>query len=115
MPRTGMDALPPNICQQCGACCAFFRVSFYWAEATQLGLSDSSMERVSTHLACMNGTNQPTPRCHALHGEVGKQVTCSVYAARPSPCRETQPGDEQCNKARARHGLAAIGTQDPPE
>ncbi|HBP8873638.1 TPA: YkgJ family cysteine cluster protein, partial [Escherichia coli] len=23
----------PNPCMRCGACCAFFRVSFYWAEA----------------------------------------------------------------------------------
>ncbi|EEX7666747.1 YkgJ family cysteine cluster protein, partial [Escherichia coli] len=23
----------PNPCMTCGACCAFFRVSFYWAEA----------------------------------------------------------------------------------
>ncbi|EFG2122847.1 YkgJ family cysteine cluster protein, partial [Escherichia coli] len=22
----------PNPCMTCGACCAFFRVSFYWAE-----------------------------------------------------------------------------------
>ncbi|WP_142908916.1 CxxCxxCC domain-containing protein, partial [Klebsiella pneumoniae] len=22
-----------NPCMTCGACCAFFRVSFYWAEA----------------------------------------------------------------------------------
>lgn len=30
---------------------------------------------------------------------------CSVYPQRPSPCREVQPGDEKCNKARDRHGL----------
>jgi uncharacterized protein len=100
-----------NICQQCGACCAYFRVSFYWAEAAHLGLPDSSLERVGMHLACMAGTNHPVPRCGALRGEVGKEVACSVYPARPSPCRETQPGDAQCNKARARHGLAPIGAQ----
>ncbi|EER5964904.1 YkgJ family cysteine cluster protein, partial [Escherichia coli] len=27
----------PNPCMTCGACCAFFRVSFYWAEADDAG------------------------------------------------------------------------------
>lgn len=97
-----------NVCQQCGACCAFFRVSFYWAEAPEGGLPDELIERVTPHLACMAGTNQPTPRCEALQGEVGRQVTCTVYTARPSPCREVQPGSEKCNRARARHGLGEI-------
>ena len=97
-----------TVCQRCGACCAFFRVSFYWAEAAQLGLPDSYIEPVNAHLASMAGTNRPEPRCHALQGEVGKRAGCLVYAARPSPCREVQPGDEKCNKARARHGLEPL-------
>jgi len=97
-----------NICQQCGACCAAFRVSFYWAEAPQSGLSDSLVERVSPHLGCMAGTNQPAPRCQALQGEVGKEVVCVAYAARPSPCREVQPGSEKCNKARAKYGMEPL-------
>ena len=39
-----------NICQQCGACCAFFRVSFYWAEALPPELPDSCTEQVMTEL-----------------------------------------------------------------
>ena len=97
-----------SVCQQCGACCAAFRVSFYWAEAPQGGLPDDIVERVTPHLACMAGTNQPVPRCGALQGEVGKEVRCTVYAGRPSPCREVQPGSEQCNRARVRHGLSEI-------
>ena len=103
-----MACFPLNVCQQCGACCAAFRVSFYWAEAPEGGLPDDLVERVSAHMACMAGTNQPTPRCRALQGEVGKEVTCVAYAARPSPCREVQPGSEKCNKARARYGLSEI-------
>ena len=106
-----MALSPLNVCQQCGACCAAFRVSFYWAETLETGLSDDLVERVSAHLACMAGTNQPAVRCRALQGEVGKDVTCTVYAARPSPCREVQPGSEKCNKARARHGLPEIPNQ----
>jgi hypothetical protein len=97
-----------NVCRQCGACCAAYRVSFYWAEAQQLGLSDARIERLTPHLACMAGTNRPAPRCDALQGEIGDQVSCLAYAARPSPCRELQPGDEKCHRARARHGLPPL-------
>lgn len=97
-----------NICQQCGACCASFRVSFYWAEAAESGLPDEAVERLNQHLSCLAGTNQPQPRCHALVGEVGGTVACSRYAQRPSPCREVQPGDDKCNRARAIHGLPPV-------
>lgn len=106
-----MNVTPVSICRQCGACCAYFRVSFYWAEATQRQLPASCIEPVTAHLAGMAGTNRPVPRCCALQGEIGRQVTCLVYAARPSPCRELQAGDEKCNRARARHGLAPLTQQ----
>ena len=95
-------------CQQCGACCASFRVSFYWTEALQSGLAETLIEKVNTHMACMAGTNSRQPRCLALQGEVGKEVRCTAYAQRPSPCREVQPGDEKCTKARARYGLGPV-------
>jgi Fe-S-cluster containining protein len=101
-----------TVCQQCGACCAAFRVSFYWAEAPQRELPAELVEKVSPHLACMVGTNQSEPRCRALSGEVGQQVECVVYPSRPSPCREVTSGDERCNTARARHGLPAITLHD---
>ena len=99
-------------CQQCGACCAAFRVSFYWTEALESGLAEALIEKVSAHMACMAGTNGQQPRCHALQGEVGKEVACTAYAQRPSPCREVQPGDEKCTRARARHGLAPLVVSD---
>ena len=107
-----------NTCQQCGACCASFRVSFYWAEAPERGLSDALVEKLDAHRANMAGTNQPLPRCHALQGDVGKSVTCVAYAERPSPCREVEQGDAKCNEARARHGLtplapAAVSDPEP--
>lgn len=98
-------------CQHCGACCASFRVSFYWTEAqgehdpAGLGVPVHLTQPVSPHLLCMQGTHARHPRCAALQGEVGQAVGCSVYAQRPSPCREVQPGDAQCLKARSRHGL----------
>jgi Fe-S-cluster containining protein len=103
-----MPATPEKICRQCGACCAFFRVSFYWAEAPQRGLPDSRIRQINAHLACMAGTERVAPRCCALQGQIGRQVSCLVYAARPSPCREVLPGDAKCTQARARRGLGPL-------
>ena len=80
-----------NLCMSCGACCAHFRVSFYWGEADDMpgGLVPAGLtEQVHAHLRCMKGTNSNPLRCVALSGEVGKQVACTIYELRPSPCRE---------------------------
>ncbi len=95
-------------CTRCGACCAHFRVSFYWAEAAERGLPETLYEPLTPVMACMRGTHSKTPRCSALAGEVGGQVACTVYAQRCSPCRELQPGDAKCQQARAAHGLPAL-------
>ena len=97
-----------NPCRQCGACCATFRVSFYWGESENLGLPDALTEKVNAWYCCMAGTNRSSPRCAALEGEIGAEAECTVYERRPSPCRELQPGDDKCNRARARHGLGPI-------
>lgn len=97
--------LVTNPCLECGACCATFRISFYWAEATERGLPPALVEALPPWYGCMAGTNQAQPHCMALQGEVGGGTKCSVYLQRPSPCREVEAGDEQCRKARLRHGL----------
>jgi len=81
-------------------------VSFYWTEGQDL--PEALVGKVNGHLACMAGTNQPEPQCAALQGQIGKSVSCSAYALRPSPCREVQPGDGKCSRARARHGLPPL-------
>lgn len=101
-----------NPCLSCGACCASYRVSFYWSEAKELGLEGHHIEKVNGWRICMAGTNQRSPLCCSLEGVVGRQVICLVYANRPSPCREVQPGDDKCNKARIRHGLNPIDPAD---
>lgn len=92
-----------DACLSCGACCAFFRVSFYWAEG--LNMPESYTEALTPVYACMHGTNQKNPRCIALSGTVGEQVSCSIYEARSSSCQEVKVADEQCNKARHAHGM----------
>lgn len=85
-----------------------FRVSFYWAEADQLGLPPSLVEQVTPHIACLSGTNAAAPRCAALGTGSAGPMACGVYAQRPSPCREVEPGDGKCSRARAHHGLPPL-------
>ena len=98
----------------CGACCAFFRVSFYWGESD---LSDNGTvpvtltENVSDFLLCMKGTNQKGPRCVALTGEIGKSVSCSIYPDRSSTYMDfvvDGNSDSPCSRARAKWGLPQV-------
>ena len=118
-PGEGSDRQPAipaggaDDCHGCGACCASFRVSFYWAEASVRAIPDDLIRQLSPWYACLAGTNSPAPRCRALQGEVGGRVRCTIYAHRPSPCREVQVGDDKCSRARQRHGLPPL-TGLPP-
>jgi hypothetical protein len=117
---TPPQASDGNPCVTCGACCAYFRASFYWAEADDsvggtvpIGMT----ERLDLHLRVMKGTNQPNPRCIALEGVIGSCVKCSIYELRSSACREFryswQDGlhNERCDQARAAKGLQPL---EPP-
>ncbi|TFW15443.1 YkgJ family cysteine cluster protein [Duganella callida] len=98
----------PFDCQSCGACCAVFRVSFYWSESTlhpDGAVPAHLVTAVSPHHVAMNGTLQTPVRCVALSGEVGRCVSCDIYPARSSTCRSVDAGDAQCLRARAAAGL----------
>ncbi len=100
---------PANPCLTCGACCAAFRVAFYWAEPAPAAMT----ERLDPFRAVMRGTRDAPVRCVALDGEVGTCVRCTIYADRPTPCREIvppRPGapSAQCDRARALHGLPPL-------
>jgi hypothetical protein len=106
-----------NPCLDCGACCAHFRVSFYWAEADGSvgGLTPTELSvKVTPHRAAMRGTDKSPPRCVALEGEIGERVRCAIHPLRPSPCREFRASwvdgtrSERCDRARAAHGLAPL-------
>ncbi|QJR82347.1 YkgJ family cysteine cluster protein [Alteromonas pelagimontana] len=99
-----------NPCVQCGACCATFRVSFYWAESDPfLGgtVPEALTEKVNASCVAMKGTNQPQPRCVALVGNIGEDIRCEIYEQRSTTCREFEPGSVACLKARVKHGLSA--------
>lgn len=106
-----------NPCLDCGACCAFFRASFYWAEsslATEGGVPAELTEKLNDFRMIMKGTNAPSPHCIALMGIIGKKVHCIIYEKRASVCRDFQPAwlngepNERCDKARAQWGLSAL-------
>lgn len=117
-----------NPCITCGACCAHFRASFYWAETD--AAADGTVpvqltEKLNDFRAVMRGTNGSNPRCIALIGQIGQSVGCSIYPLRASVCRDFKVSwedgvhNERCDKARAIWGLPPLAppemvpTQDP--
>ncbi len=99
-----------SLCLSCGACCASFRVSFYWAEAdpfTGGSVPAELTEKISPALVAMKGTNQKNTRCVSLEGDIDGPIRCGIYEQRPSTCREFEEGREAFLRARRKHGLDA--------
>ncbi|GIV75514.1 YkgJ family cysteine cluster protein [Caldilinea sp.] len=112
---------PENVCLQCGACCAYYRASFYWAEADPAqggSVPPELTTQIDLFLVAMKGTEANPPRCIALHGEIGKAVCCTIYEQRPSPCREFPVSwldghpNPRCDQARAAWGLPPLRFED---
>ena len=99
-----------SACTSCGACCASFRVDFSVFETQERGGSvpDGLVVEVTSSTRRMRGTDHTPPRCAALTGKIGATIACGIYEWRPSPCREFAEGRDACNRARNRHGLAAL-------
>lgn len=106
-----------NPCVRCGACCAFYRASFYWAEcddATFGGVPVELTKKMNDFRSVMLGSYGDKPRCIALEGEIGTEVRCAIYARRATVCRDFQPSwldgvqNERCDQARLAWGLPAL-------
>lgn len=106
-----------DYCETCGACCAAFRVDFHVSELVNeqgVGVPNAMAVPVTRSIMRMRGTDEAKPRCIALKGQIGEAVSCSIYADRPSPCREFAPyaalgmSEPACDRARVRHGLLPI-------
>jgi hypothetical protein len=101
-------------CQDCGACCAHYRVSFYWGESDAHPgghVPQALTIPITPYRIAMRGTERSPVRCVALEGEVGRKVSCSIYPQRSATCREFSAGTPECNKARAAYGLAPLPAQ----
>lgn len=129
-PGKELGALPEDTCTRCGACCANFRVSFYWREtdAAEGGqVPEQFTQRLDEWRVCMRGTLAAPLRCVALEGTVGDFVRCAIYERRPSPCRHFGLRWEngrwiadaerlrRCNAARKHWHLPAIAENDAAE
>lgn len=108
-----------NPCLTCGACCAYFRVSFFWGECQSAGgtVLDSSVVAINSTFVAMLGTDQKPVRCTALMGTVGEDVRCTMYDNRSSSCQNFHASwalgerNADCDAARAAYGLEPL---DPP-
>lgn len=106
-----------NPCITCGACCAYFRASFYWAEAepaTGGTVPPETTEKLNDFFVVMKGTDQKNPRCIALEGTIGECVSFAISEKHPSACREFELSwqngkpHERCDKARIAWGLPPL-------
>jgi Fe-S-cluster containining protein len=106
-----------NPCLVCGACCAYYRASFYWAESDLFqpgGVPIGMTAKLNDFRLVMIGCNGSKPRCTALMGFIGKKVHCSIYEKRASVCREFPASwehgvhNERCDRARAAWGLLPL-------
>ena len=95
----------PSPCQSCGACCAF---DASWPRFSLECEEDLAL--IPVHLVAADGSGMAFKdgRCAALAGKVGDHVACSIYGLRPDVCRAYQPGDPECNEARARYGFSPL-------
>ena len=76
-----------SFCAACTGCCRQFRVSFYQGELdSQPGgtVPAALAVAVTPFLVAMKGTESGQGLCVALTD----RGACSIYPARPSPCRE---------------------------
>ncbi|MBB6598149.1 YkgJ family cysteine cluster protein [Luteimonas sp. MC1825] len=112
----------PHPCLSCGACCAFYRVSFHWSEADP-ALDGRVPPELTTplrsHERAMLGTfGGSEPRCVALDADIGRYSRCTIHPVRPQACRDVPASWEfgaasrQCDNARVAHGLPALTRAD---
>ncbi len=90
-------------CRTCGACCGYVALELEDAEVvprrTLLRVvydAEAGGDVLERRLDAAGYL-----RCYALRGTIGKRVSCSIYARRPTACRVPVPGDEWCLAQRA--------------
>jgi Fe-S-cluster containining protein len=107
--QEGSAAELSNVCQACGACCAY---SANWPRFSIE--SDEELALIPDKFVNdrQSGMRCDGDRCAALQGEVGKGTACGIYAVRPEVCRTCMPGDAECAMARRKFGLPAIAVNN---
>ena len=104
-------------CRRCGACCVNLpeNAAESFTSWVEVAPDDAILARADLvkKLVVRDADGVPhlrvadDGRCLALRGALGRDVACTIYHHRPSPCRRVQRGDALCSRYRAAHGLAA--------
>jgi Fe-S-cluster containining protein len=113
--HTDMATDISNPCQNCGACCNHFRISFYQGECDIHGgtVPIKMVTPITPFLVAMKGS-ETGGRCSALTGTIGNNTGCSIYHNRPTPCRAFNVWDElgnpnpKCQSLRLKAGLKPL-------
>lgn len=113
-------------CQTCGACC-------HWKDniktrrwIIQVHETDTQVPQELTEPNDMMHEEHDYPRvmrqknqrrCVAFRGTVGRKNSCSIYANRPTTCRNFEVGSVWCRNARKAAGLPINSPEfaDEPE
>lgn len=108
-------ALTQDDCQRCGACCTNpdqNRAEGYaWYVEVE---PDSRLLRVDDlrkRYVVFDGDGvphlrlDPSGRCAALRGKLGKSVSCAIYADRAPGCRRVEAGTPECLEMRRQRGI----------
>lgn len=107
--------MPLPDCQSCGACCTNpdenrlegFR-SYVEVRAGEPLLRRHELVKRYTVVdgdGVVHLRLDPSERCAALVGKLGRRVSCAIYAYRPRGCRLVEAGSPRCLAARAERGL----------
>ena len=112
--HTPMNSRNDHPCRACGACCRQLPVSFHENEI------NVSLARFvePDHPNHVRMRRADSGACAALEGTCGKFTTCTVYADRPSPCRDFEPSWEfgranpHCDAARISEGMRKLRPSD---
>jgi Fe-S-cluster containining protein len=105
MTTSAVSSDASDLCQSCGACCAYSR---NWPRFTIE--DDAALDLIPEKLVNdkLSGMRCDGERCSALTGEIGVSTSCGIYAVRPEVCRTCMPGDVECDMARRRFGLPPV-------
>lgn len=105
MPDATVSPRSISPCQSCGACCAYDK---NWPRFSLEAEEDLALIPEALVALDRSGMRCEGHRCAALAGDVGAGTACTIYGLRPDVCRACQPGDPECNTARAHYGFSAI-------
>lgn len=107
-----MDSKPEKLdyeCDCCGACCKTFPIFASQKDAAQEPRIEAETQKLPAHLATNDWAYQMHPLpFHEACCFLGEENLCQIYKTRPVNCQTFAAGSEQCQEARARHGIEPL-------